>query len=390
MHNKYQIKWMIITILITLSLTACSVLQSAKVTEAKAAPAAQETSTVSATGIVVPKTYAALSMAAPGKVEQVFVIEGQSIEEGQELMKLSDRAQNEAALAAAQLELASAQKAYDDFLRYADTDHAIAWQAFIDAQTARIAAEKAWQDMMDDNIDDRIADREVDVQERKDDLDTAQEDFDKYKDLDKDNATRKRAEDALDTAQKDYDQAVWDLESTTLERDAARAMLDRALAVETEAKRQYERTLDAPDADNLALLEARLTNAKAQVKAAQVSLDNLTLLAPFTGTIAVVNIHPGEWASPGQPVLVLADLDSLRIETTDLNEIDVAKIHLGDTTSITFDALPGVTISGVVTSIAPKASTGSGVNYTVVIEMDEIPDQLSWGMTATVDFEPGK
>jgi len=387
MYNKNQIKWMVITILLMLGLAGCSALQSAKVTEAKAAPATQDTSTINVTGVVVPETFASISVAAPGKVEQVFVSEAQAVEAGHELMALDGRAQYEAALAAAQLELASAQQAYDDFVRNAGVDHATAWQVFIDAQTARIAAQKDWQDMMDDNIDDRIADREVDVQERKDDLESAQEDFDKYKDFDKDNATRKRAEDALETAQKDFDQAVWDLEKITLERDAARAALDRALAVEVEAKRKYELTLDAPDAEQLTLLNARLTNAKAQVNAAQEGLDNLSLLAPFAGTIVDLKIHPAEWVSPGQTVLVLADLGSLRIETTDLNEIDITKIHLGDTARISFDALPDLTISGVVTNIAPKASPGSGVNYTVVIDLDEIPEQLSWGMTASVDFE---
>ena len=38
-------------------------------------------------------------------------------------------------------------------------------------------------------------------------------------------------------------------------------------------------------------------------------------------------------------------------------------------------------------SIAPKASEGSGVNYAVVIELDEWPDTLRWGMTAFVDIE---
>jgi hypothetical protein len=37
--------------------------------------------------------------------------------------------------------------------------------------------------------------------------------------------------------------------------------------------------------------------------------------------------------------------------------------------------------------MAPKASSGSGANYTVVIGLDEIPEQLRWGMTAFVDIE---
>ena len=77
----------------------------------------------------------------------------------------------------------------------------------------------------------------------------------------------------------------------------------------------------------------------------------------------------------------------LRVETTDLNEIDVAQLKIGDTAIVTFDALPDVVIDGTVTRIAPKDSEGSGVNYPVVIELAEIPNGLRWGMTAFVDVE---
>jgi multidrug efflux pump subunit AcrA (membrane-fusion protein) len=83
----------------------------------------------------------------------------------------------------------------------------------------------------------------------------------------------------------------------------------------------------------------------------------------------------------------LGDLDHLRIETTDLNEIDVAQVEVGDRATVTFDALPGVAVEGKVVSIAPKASEGSGVNYTVIVEIAEIPKNLKWGMTAFVDIQ---
>jgi multidrug resistance efflux pump len=100
-----------------------------------------------------------------------------------------------------------------------------------------------------------------------------------------------------------------------------------------------------------------------------------------------LNINPSEFVSPGQPVLLLADLNNLEVETTDLGEIDVAQIKVGDTAIITFDAIPDVQVEGTVKRIAPKAAEGSGVNYTVIVEVNELPDQLRWGMTAFVDIE---
>jgi HlyD family secretion protein len=62
-------------------------------------------------------------------------------------------------------------------------------------------------------------------------------------------------------------------------------------------------------------------------------------------------------------------------------------VEVGDTAIVTFDALPDVSVTGRVVRIAPKASAGSGVNYTVLLELEEIPARLRWDMTAFVDIK---
>ncbi|HAY84848.1 MAG TPA: hypothetical protein DCY42_07985, partial [Chloroflexi bacterium] len=154
-----------------------------------------------------------------------------------------------------------------------------------------------------------------------------------------------------------------------------------------QAQRDYADILEGPDPDQVALAEARIAAASAQVDAVLEQIENQTLTAPFHGVVADVMISEGEWASPGQPVVVLANLDSLRVETTDLNEIDVVQIKLGDVAEVTFDAIPDQVFEGTIIEISPKASDGSGVNYTVVITLDEIPDVARWGMTVFVDID---
>jgi len=151
--------------------------------------------------------------------------------------------------------------------------------------------------------------------------------------------------------------------------------------------RDYETYSAGPDPDDVALAEARISNAEAQVAAAKEILADLILVAPFDGVISDVYINASEWVAPGSPVLLLADLEHLQVETTDLSEIDVAKIKVGDTAIITFDALPDKSVEGTIIHIAPKADTGSGVNYPVILELSEIPADLRWGMTAFVDIE---
>jgi len=135
------------------------------------------------------------------------------------------------------------------------------------------------------------------------------------------------------------------------------------------------------------LAKMRIAAAAAQADAAREQIENLTLIAPFNGIVAEVMISEGEWASPGQPVVLLANLDTLHVETTDLNEIDVVQIEVGDMADVTFDAIPDEVFTGSIVEIFPKASDGAGVNYTVVIALDEVPDAARWGMTVFVDID---
>ena len=90
----------------------------------------------------------------------------------------------------------------------------------------------------------------------------------------------------------------------------------------------------------------------------------------------------------GQQVLTLGDLTSLRVETTDLSEVDVARVAVGQPVNVTFDAIKGKTLTGKVTRIAPMSSQGQGgVNYTVIVELDQLDPALRWGMTAFTDIE---
>ncbi len=110
------------------------------------------------------------------------------------------------------------------------------------------------------------------------------------------------------------------------------------------------------------------------------------MIAPFDGVIAEVPVRTGQYASAGMPIATVGDLAKLQIETTDLNEKDVAGITVGATAKVSFDALPGVQVDGTVIKIAPKSSKTTGVNYTVTIELASIPNGLRWGMTALVEI----
>jgi multidrug resistance efflux pump len=102
----------------------------------------------------------------------------------------------------------------------------------------------------------------------------------------------------------------------------------------------------------------------------------------------MIHVREGEEVLPGQTVLVLGDLAYLRVETTDLDEIDVAVVRPGQHVDLTFDALPEKVLPGRVTRVASMATPGQGATtFTVIIDFEETDPALRWGMTAFVDIK---
>jgi HlyD family secretion protein len=95
----------------------------------------------------------------------------------------------------------------------------------------------------------------------------------------------------------------------------------------------------------------------------------------------------GEFVAPGTPVLTLADLSSLQVETYDLSERDIALVEVGQTASVLIEPL-NLTVPARITRIAPQPSTiGGDTVYTVWLALEEQPAGLRWGMSARVTIE---
>ncbi len=132
--------------------------------------------------------------------------------------------------------------------------------------------------------------------------------------------------------------------------------------------------------------DAFAARAQASLDAARAVLAMSTLTAPFDGTVAALHARAGELAQPDRPILVLATLDRMQAETTDLSERDIAKIKIGQKAVVFIEAL-GEEFSARVISIAPRADTlGGDVVFKVTLAFDDQPTGLLWGMTAQATF----
>jgi len=378
--------FIMLIVALALTLTACGTQQTTNTQDN--APVVPEISSdaIVAEGHIKPVQAANLSFQARGIVESVNVEIGDQVNKDDVLARLSNASQAEAQLAAANLELLQAQQSLDTLNRTGDENLAAAWEAYQNAQIVRAEAQKEWNDVNPRDVQDRVDDQQATVNDRKKDLEDAQDEFDKYKDLDIDNSKRKAAEDDLRAAQKDYDNAVAELEKIQRESDSTRAALDAAIAAEAEAKHQYELSINGANADQLALAQARVENAKAQVAAAESALSNYVLTSPFNGVVVDVAISVGEQVGPESRAVSIADTSSWIIETTDITELEVVDVAVDQSATFTADALPDVTMNGVVTAISQSSFTQSGdVLYTVYIKVDDA-DRRSNIRAAKLEF----
>jgi HlyD family secretion protein len=346
---------------------------------------------VSATGVVAPEQWARLSVRSSGQVVELPIAVGDSVEEGDLLLALNSRPTLQAAVTAAELELVNAQQALDSLVENADVARSQAEQELATARDQLHDAEYTQSVRAQGNraSEETIKAQEGKVLLAKKDLDQAKRRADKGTPDDHDSA---QAAINLNNAQQAYDAAVRALNwYTGHPTDIEQAQLDADVAVAQaqvdEAQRTLDRMQSGPDSRALAAAQARLDNAQASLEAAQTQLDSAELRAPFSGTITDVQVRRSEWVGAGTPVVVIADLSTLRVETTDLNEIDAARVHVADTASVSFDAVPDFVGAGTVQKLLPMPSVSGGTNYTAWIHVDSMPDAVLWGMTAFVDIE---
>jgi HlyD family secretion protein len=372
-------------------------------------PESFTTPIVSATGEVVPAQDATVSFLVDGQVVELLVEEGDLVAKGDLLARLDTatleanlrRAQAALALAEADLARASAST------REQEIEQAEHELAAAQADTAEAARRR-------DALYAEIGDADILVAQR-DLLGAINNQW--YAQNTRDVATgwaTNHDPDFLDTVPENYNPEAHEnarrdtqteYEIATQQVVAAQAALDDLLdgpnpdevrvidaqvwaaSAEAQAAQSRLALLEAgPLEETVAVFAAQVEQSRAQVAIEQAELDKAMLYAPFDGTVSDVLIQEGQYVGMGTDVLLLADLGTLRVETTDLNEIDVARIRMGSPVTVTFDALPDE-VPGTVTRIAPMAAEGSGVNYTVVVEMDEVPPAARWGMTAFVDIE---
>jgi HlyD family secretion protein len=205
----------------------------------------------------------------------------------------------------------------------------------------QVEAQKAYNETVTRDFIDDLDEKEETLQDRKETLDDRKETLDRYLDLDENNATRVSAQDNYDAALEDYNAALYERDVLRSQRDSAKAALDLADSALNQAQDNLKKLASGPDPDLKIQAEKRLVAARAQTAAAERALTNIDLRAPFAGELVEVKqVEAGMWLAAGQAVASLADTSQWYIETTDLTELDVVKIKIADSVTVTLTRCP--------------------------------------------------
>ena len=142
---------------------------------------------------------------------------------------------------------------------------------------------------------------------------------------------------------------------------------------------------------SLELAQQSLGQAQQSLEQAQKQLDEATLTAPFDGVVASVYADEGDVIPPptmaSKVIIHLIDLTTMELNV-EVDEIDIPGVEVGQRVIIEVDALPDLPLEGKVTYISPLAKEEAGVVlYEVTIDFD-VPQGsgLRVGMSATADI----
>ena len=403
-------KWWIVVGMVVL-ITALALAGYQYITAQRAAAQAPEGETtvvrrgtlevlVEATGSLAPRAQVLLSFSSGGRVAEVFVAEGQRVEEGQDLVRLETDdlelqvAQAEAVLAAAEAQLAQV-------LAPPQPEEIVLVEANLRAMEAQAAVASANQNLLVAGasaaqiaaVEAQIASATAQQKSAFDMHERTMECFTVKlpggarlpdgtvlsKGIEKKicpalGAPEEQARYALAAADASLAAARSQLDDLLAGADpeqvrAAQANVRTATAQWHAAQAQLALLLAGATPEQVQTLQSSVDDARVALEQAQLRLEKATLTASTTGTVSYLGVQPGEIVNTNIPIIALSDLTALDVDVS-LDEADVTGVIVGQEAQLSLDAFPGVELAGEVVDIAPAADVASGVVlYPVTIRL---------------------
>jgi HlyD family secretion protein len=308
-----------------------------------------------------------LRFSSAGILAQVNVQVGDVVEQGQVLAELNDIDELLAVVKSAELELFSAQTAVETLQKNAASSLASAQISLADAEKAVTTAQsklvqEGWA-RCDSKTTDAYYAQYVRAQLYLESLGDGGGNQDYYL------SEIVPAKNNLAKAQVSYEFCAG---YTSLEIESSQASLTLAQAQQQATQEAVQTLVNNNGIDPLELAKAdnKVENAKLALKQAQEKLDGAVMKAPFGGTILSVAGEAGDAVGTGA-FITIADLAHPRV-TFSIDETDFSRVKAGQQATVTFDAVPDRTFTGMVIRVNPFLETVSGYQViTGLIELDK-------------------
>jgi HlyD family secretion protein len=245
----------------------------------------------------VEATEAQLGFQVPGRIDSIRVREGDPARAGEALASL-DRVEATARRQQSAALLAAARAQLDELLRGARPE---------EVAQARAGSDAARQRLVD-----------------------AQQDFDRTQELIRNNVVSQQ----------------------TL--DKAKTALDVAKAQADQADEQHRLVVTGPRRERIEAARAQVAQAEAALRAADASLANMVIRAPFDGVVTVRHREPGEIVGAGSAVVSLMDRGDRWVRIY-VSESRIGAVRTGQPATITSDTFKGRSYAGEVVYISSEA-----------------------------------
>jgi HlyD family secretion protein len=318
-------------------------------------------SKVTASGEVRPVKVYNLTAEVPGRVEQIFVTEGQTVKKNQPLVSV-DPTQSGFQVTASQANVSVTQA---------------------DVRNQQVAVDQAKNNV--NQAKASLASAEADLERYKADLQFNENEYKRYQELVEKGVSTKSQ---FDQAKSRYDQA----------RAVVTSQQSRINQLKVQVK-DAELGIDRAEAVLNQSLQ-RVKQGQAQLAQQADQLKKTTRYSPIDGVVSSLPVKVGEYALSNfstTPLLTVADMSQINAEIK-VDETDIADVKVDQIARVKVDALGDVEIEGIVIEKGASAVTRSGQtisssansqeakDFLVKIKLNPVPevrDKLRPGMSAT-------
>ncbi|URZ18192.1 efflux RND transporter periplasmic adaptor subunit [Clostridium felsineum] len=168
------------------------------------------------------------------------------------------------------------------------------------------------------------------------------------------------------------------VQSDTIDQQVSKASL---------AVQQQQLVVNSAKPSDLPKEQLALQSDQNDLASAEMQQNNMTVITPIGGLVVNKNNNNGDSTQQGKALITVADTSSLKINLA-VDELDIAKVQVGQKADIKFDAISGKTYSGTVQTISELGTTTNNVTtYSVGLNVDNADAAVKLGMSANVNIK---